>query len=506
MQKDFFELAPYIDALPAAAVLVVGDIMLDRFVYGDVERISPESPVPVLSIKRETTMLGGAGNALSNIAGLDAKARILSVIGDDDVGEQVRHMVAERVGSVAGLVTDPQRPTAIKTRFLAAHQQLLRADFEKSDPLTVETEDRLLAEAKKLMPEMKAVILSDYGKGVLTPRVTAALIDLATERNIPVLVDPKGTDYGKYRGAAVVTPNRKELSEATGGKPTITDEDIMAAAESLLEKTGIRSIVATRAEKGITVWARDKNRAPLHLPTEALEVFDVSGAGDTVIATVAAALAVGVPLEEAAKLANLAGGIVVAKVGTATIRRAELLAAIKDEDREDRAVHRAMEAPVCTAEEAQERIARWKARGLKVGFTNGCFDIIHYGHVNYLNRAREKCDRLVLGLNSDDSIRRLKGETRPVNDLESRAAVMAALGAIDMVVPFGTQPEEKDTPCALIETIQPDVFFKGGDYTIDQLPEAAIVQSYGGRVDIMPLYEGHSTTKIIARMKNDKTA
>lgn len=503
MYDNFLHLRPYLDKFPEKAVLIVGDIMLDRFVYGTVERISPESPVPVLSIQREDVMLGGAGNVLSNLAGLGVQGRILTVVGDDSIAAQVGDLVEERKGNRTGLIVDPARPTTIKTRFLAAHQQLLRTDFEKKGALSPATEERLCQAIAEQLPAMQAVILSDYGKGVLTPAVIKAVIDTARAHDIPVLVDPKGRDYSIYEGASVVTPNRKELAEATGDHPTDSDEDIIKAAEYLLQDSGIDSIVVTRSEKGMTIWDKAQGRAPVHIPTQALEVFDVSGAGDTVIATLAAALASGASLEEAAHLSNLAGGIVVAKVGTAAIRREELNRALTAGGPRDVIKGQAftMAAPVCKADEAREQIQRWKAQGLTVGFTNGCFDIIHYGHVNYLNRAREKCDRLVVGLNSDASIKRLKGLDRPVNEETARASVIGALGAIDMVVMFGDAPEDNDTPCNLIRALQPDMFFKGGDYREDQLPEAPIVKSYGGQVKIMPLYDGHSTTRIIARVQ-----
>ncbi len=489
-----------IRAMSGKSVLVAGDIMLDRFIYGDVERISPESPVPVLSVRRQDRMLGGAGNVIANLAGLKIKPLVVAVIGEDADGESVREMVRSLGGETSGLVPDPERPTTVKTRYLASHQQLLRTDEEKAGPVTGTVEADILNRAERLLTDAGALVLSDYGKGVLTDRVIQELVRLAGEREIPVLVDPKGTDYTRYKGADVITPNRKELSEGAGGMPTVQDSEVVSAARRIIEQAGIGAVVATRSQDGMSVIRRtpDGNdfEAPEHLRTQALEVFDVSGAGDTVIATLAASMAAGAGLLEAARLANLAGGIAVSKVGTTPVRASELEEALTGAGNQ---VSR--QGRICTAEEAAEHVRRWQAQGLKVGFTNGCFDLVHAGHVTYLNAARGQCDRLVLGLNADESVRRLKGSSRPVNDEISRATVMAALGSVDMVVIFGKSEDEQDMPVSLISALRPDIHFKGGDYTIDQLPEAKAVLSYGGSVKIMSLEEGHSTTDMIARAK-----
>lgn len=347
------------------------------------------------------------------------------------------------------------------------------------------------------------MVLSDYGKGCLTAAVIGGVIAAARARGLPVLADPKGRDFGKYRGADVITPNRKELAEATGME-TGTDEALVAAARHVIDRHGFPAVVVTRSEQGMSVIEKDRAEA-VHIRSNVREVYDVSGAGDTVIATLAASLAAGLPLAEAALLANRAGGIVVGKIGTASIRAKELLTG------GDLAMHTQDNGHISAVtdewDRAAQQVREWQKQGLKVGFTNGCFDIIHYGHVNYLNQARQRCDKLVLGLNSDASVRILKGPERPVNDQTARGTVMAALGSIDMVVFFGAEKEGQDnTPCALIDQIRPDVFFKGGDYTIDKLPEAKIVQAYGGVVDIMPLYEGYSTTSTIEKMKKEKAA
>lgn len=501
---DLSTLQPYVQHMKGKAVLVVGDIMLDRFVYGDVNRISPESPVPVLSIKRETTMLGGSGNVLSNLAGLGVQAMVVGLIGDDGDGETIRHLMAERGCDSSMLLTADDRPTTVKTRFLASNQQLLRTDFERNQPATEGLEKKIVQAAENAVAKAQVVILSDYGKGVLTRAVIQGVIAAAHKARIPVLVDPKARDFSIYKGADIVTPNKKELADAID-MPTNSDEDVVAAAQALIDRSGIQSVVATRSQDGMTILQK---KTPVHLKTEALEVFDVSGAGDTVIATIAAGLAAGANLYEAAAIANFAAGVVVGKVGTAPIRHEELLAALARGDKAmvkdgQNAVSfdRVRQAPISSWDEAAEQVARWRARGLKVGFTNGTFDILHSGHVSYLNQARSRCDRLVVGLNCDESVRRYKSKDRPVNDELSRGRVIGALGSVDMVVVFGRMPEEKDTPLDLIKKLGPDLLVKGADYTLDQVVGADYVISTGGAVWLAPLEDGKSTTAVIKKMQ-----
>lgn len=504
LPADLSALQAYVPHMAGKAVLVVGDIMLDRFVYGDVHRISPESPVPVLSIRRETLMLGGAGNVLSNLHGLGLKTHVVAVLGNDAEAAQVRHLAAERGADPVTLIAAEDRPTTVKTRFLASNQQLLRTDYERIVPVAEGLEKTLIEAALSLVPQVQAVILSDYGKGVLTKGVISAVIRAAQKAGVPVLVDPKAKDYAVYKGADIVTPNRKELSGAVD-MPTDSDDAVVAAGQALMAASGIRAVVATRSQDGMTIM-RGKDPA-IHLKTEALEVFDVSGAGDTVIATIAAAIAAGANLYEASAIANFAAGVVVGKVGTAPIRRDELLASMA---RGDKAIvkhgtaashDRVRQAPLSGWEDAAEQVARWRARGLKVGFTNGCFDILHAGHVSYLNMARARCDRLVVAINCDDSVRRLKGAARPVNDEESRARVLGALGSVDLVVLFGGKPEEDDKPLLLLQKLTPDLLVKGGDYMKDAVVGADYVLSSGGEVWVAPLEEGKSTTTTIARVK-----
>lgn len=483
---DQSNLAQRVASLKQTPVLCVGDVMLDRFVYGDVDRISPEAPIPVLRIRRETAMLGGAGNVVRNLVALGAAPYFVSLVGDDMAGREVERMIGEHHAAEPLLLVESERQTTIKTRFSAGAQQLLRADRETSAPLSARSEAKLLEHARAVMPKVGVVVLSDYGKGVLTNKVVRALIEEAGRAGRPVVVDPKGSDYSLYAGAALVTPNRKELHEATG-MAVDTDEGIVAAARKLIEEDGILNVLVTRSQDGMTLVTGDG--AVHHLPAEAREVFDVSGAGDTVVAAMAAAMASGAPLPEAAKLANLAAGIVVGKVGTAVVYASDLVTSLHQSDL------LGGEVKVAGWGAAIDQVARWRHKGQKIGFANGCFDLLHPGHVSLLAQARAQCDRLVVGLNSDQSVKRLKGESRPVQTEVSRAIVLASLASVDLVVVFG-----EDTPIELIKALRPDVLVKGADYTIDKVVGADLVQGWGGRVFLADLEAGHSTTATIARM------
>ncbi len=480
------QLAGLVERLKGARVVCIGDVVLDRFVYGEVERISPEAPIPVLSIRRRSTMLGGAGNVVRNLASLGAVVDLVAVVGSDDPGREVEALLKELGTVTSRLLIDSARPTSVKVRFLAGTQQMLRADEESTAALSSDLKAKLLAAARRAMNGADMVVLSDYAKGVLKDGMAAALIDAALELKKPVIVDPKGTDFSVYRKASLVTPNRQELGAATR-LPVGGDAEIVEAARSLIAAHGLGAVLATRSKDGMTLIAGKD--APIHLPAEAREVFDVSGAGDTVVATLAAGLAVGAPLRQAAALANVAAGIVVGKVGTAAVYPDELTAALHRQD-----VTRA-EAKVLTLESALDRVGVWRRGGLKIGFTNGCFDLLHPGHIRLLTESRDACDRLIVGLNSDASVKRLKGAGRPVQSEGSRAQVLASLATVDMVVIFS-----EDTPLRLIETLRPDVLVKGADYTLDKVVGAEEVQGWGGRVVLVGLEEGHSTTNTIARM------
>lgn len=474
-----------IGRLQGGRVLCVGDVMLDRFVYGDVERISPEAPIPVLRVRRETLMLGGAGNVVRNLVALGCLPHFLAVVGDDLAGREITRLIGGHAEVDPLMVVEPDRQTTIKTRFIGGTQQLLRADHETQSVLAPGSRERLLAEAKLLIDQVGVVVLSDYGKGVLGGGLTQSLIALARAHGKKVIVDPKGTDYTLYRGAFVVTPNRKELHEATG-RPVGTDEEITIAARQLIELCGIENVLATRSQDGMSLISATEE---FHLPAEAREVFDVSGAGDTVVASLAAALTVGADLQAAATLANIAAGIVVGKIGTAVAYQDDLIAALHHSEMA------AAESKLVALHSALDQIERWRHLGKKIGFTNGCFDLLHPGHVSLLDQARSQCDRLVVGLNSDASVKRLKGPTRPVQSETSRGTVLASLAAVDLVVIF-----DEDTPLELITAIRPDVLVKGADYRIDQVVGGDLVIAAGGRVFLADLQAGHSTTATIARI------
>jgi len=483
---DTSSLLRLIDALPAARVLCCGDLMLDRFVYGDVERVSPEAPIPVVRVDREVTMLGGVGNVARNVAALGARAEIVALVGSDTAADLVTTLIDHEERIDAHLIPDAARRTSVKTRYVASGQQLLRADEEHLSPIAGDARSQLIDTFSDRLAGCDAVVLSDYAKGVLSADVLAVLIDLARAAGKPVVADPKGRDFARYRGATVLTPNRKELSAATGRRCD-GDAEVESAAGDLLTTFGLDTVLVTRSEQGMTLIRR--GHGPYHIPARAREVFDVSGAGDTVVAVVGTVLAAGGAAPAAAELANLAGGLVVGKVGTAIVTADELRDGLHVDD------VLATEAKIVSRREALERVERWRVRGRRIGFTNGCFDLIHPGHVSLLNQARAACDRLIVGLNSDDSVRRLKGAGRPVQAETARATVLASLLPVDLVVVF-----TEDTPRDLIEAIRPDVLVKGADYTVDAVVGADIVQGYGGRVILAELAEGFSTTGTIAKM------
>ena len=481
-------LADLIERLNGARVLCVGDVMLDRYVMGEVERISPEAPIPVLRTQRETSMLGGAGNVASNIAALGGGGHFVGVVGEDPAGDEIARLLSNLQAIHADLVSDSERRTTLKTRFVGANQQLMRADVESTEALSAQSQAQVLEHITHSGDAIGAVVLSDYGKGVLSDTIIQSVIAKAHAAKIPVVIDPKGVDYSRYRGADIITPNKKELMDATA-MPAHSDDEVVAACMHLIESCGVGGVLATRSADGMTLVS--KGRDPLHLKAEAREVFDVSGAGDTVVATLALALASGADLSDAASLANTAAGIVVGKAGTATVSGAELARALHHQDLGQ------AEAKLNDLDRAIAKVALWRDQGLEVGFTNGCFDLLHPGHISLLTQARGACDRLVVGLNSDSSVRRLKGETRPVQSEAARAAVLGALAAVDLIVLFSDE-----TPIQLIEALRPNVLIKGADYTIETVVGADIVHGYGGRVVLADLLDGHSTTNTIERMNS----
>ncbi len=481
-----------IDSFRKVKVAVVGDFILDRFVRGVIERISPEAPVPVLHGRGESLALGGAGNVVANIVALGGTALPVAAVGDDPAGQTIVAMLAGEGVDTSGIFRSPGRTTSAKSRFSALNQQVLRFDQEEIRPLAGGERDSVLAAFRTALAAADIVVLSDYGKGMLLDGAEAEMIALARAAGKPVIVDPKGRDFSRYAGATVVTPNRKELGEAVG-RPVAEDGEIVDAARELIERHGFAYLLATRSEKGMSVVAADEAR---HIPTQAREVFDVSGAGDTVVAAFALALGAGLDHFDAAVVANAAAGVVVGKHGTARLSPDELVTALFRDD----ATQHSMRS-VVDLSTAEQVAAAWRRQGLTVAFTNGCFDILHAGHVSLIQQARATADRLILGLNSDASVRRLKGAERPVNGERDRALVLSALAAVDLVVIF-----EEDTPLALIERLKPDVLVKGADYTVETVVGAEIVLGAGGRVVLAELVPGKSTTNVIARIASPTAA
>jgi D-beta-D-heptose 7-phosphate kinase/D-beta-D-heptose 1-phosphate adenosyltransferase len=480
------DISAAIGELARARVLIMGDAMLDRFVYGAVERISPEAPIPVFRIERETEMLGGAGNVARNLVALGAHARFVAATGADAAADALHRLIDSERAVDKYLIADPARRTGIKTRYIAGNQQMLRADDETVAPLDGPAHEAMLAAAMEGLDDCAVVVLSDYGKGVLAGGIAAEVIAKAQAAGKTVIVDPQGTDYEAYRGADVVTPNRKELAEAAGASADSADA-VVQAAKRLIDAHRFGAVIATLGGDGMVVVGKDGTVETL--AANARDVFDVSGAGDTVVAALAAGLAAGWDLVTAAELANVAAGIVVGKVGTAVAYTDEIVTEMHQRSL------MASEAKVVPLAAALDRVAVWRGQNRKIGFTNGCFDLLHPGHVSLLRQAKTACDHLIVGLNSDASTKRLKGDSRPVQNEAARAAVLASLADVDLVVIFG-----EDTPVEIIEAIRPDVFIKGADYRVEDIPEAKVVQGYGGDVMLADLVEGQSTTSTIARM------
>ncbi|MFZ2137108.1 MAG: D-glycero-beta-D-manno-heptose-7-phosphate kinase [Xanthobacteraceae bacterium] len=485
-----FDFEDAIKRFSQQTVLCVGDLMLDDFVYGDVARISPEAPTPVLAVTKSELMIGGAGNVARNIASLGARCILVAVVGDDEAA----HVLASRLGNEAlisaHLVKDPSRPTTRKVRFVSEQHSshLLRADWEVTNWIEGETEAELLQQALSALPDAQTLVLSDYAKGTLTPKVLRTLIDAANKLGRSVIVDPKGKDFSSYAGATLVTPNWQELSQVA--RHTLaTEAEIASAASDLRKAIGSDAVLVTRGESGMSLIPRVGE--PIHLAAHPVKVRDVSGAGDTVAAVLAVMRAAGATWEAAMRAANAGAAVVVGKRGTAAVLATELRA---------RVLPHASLAPeekiVFDWSILDERTAEWRRRGLRLGFTNGCFDILHPGHIKLLAEAHAACDRLIVGLNSDESVRRLKGESRPMQDVHARAEVLAAIEAVDLVVVF-----DQDTPLDLIKHVRPKVLVKGGDYRREEVVGHELVESDGGEVLLIPLVPGFSTTKIVRKSR-----
>lgn len=471
--------------LPTLRTLVVGDLMLDEYLWGKTDRISPEAPVAIVDVSRDDLRLGGAGNVINNLATLGCQVAVLGVVGDDADGHKLAEKLAEKGIEYSGLIFEPGRLTTRKTRILAGHQQVLRIDREVRASINSVSEEELLSSAYTALGNCDLLLISDYLKGVLTDRLTIALIAMANEMRVPVVVDPKGESYRKYRGATILTPNRKEAQLATG--IAISDiPSLEGAGKALCAALALDALLITRSEEGMSLFYPDGRHIPL--PTVAREVFDVSGAGDTVLALIGVGLAAGLDIAQAAQIANIGAGIVVAKLGTSTVTADELLRGAMNSDHEPQSkIHdRIILARLLAAE---------RGRGKSVVFTNGCFDLLHVGHVKYLQQAKRLGDLLVLGLNSDASIRRIKGPLRPLINEEDRAHILAALGCIDYVVLF-----DEETPYELIQILRPDILVKGGDYTVDGVVGRDLVEGWGGRVELINFVDGKSTTATIEKI------
>jgi D-beta-D-heptose 7-phosphate kinase/D-beta-D-heptose 1-phosphate adenosyltransferase len=475
-------------AIVHQTVLCVGDLMLDEFVYGEVSRISPEAPAPVIAVQRSEISIGGAGNAARNIAALGARCILVGLIGEDEAGETLKAALAHENLIESVLISDSTRPTTRKVRFVSEHfsTHMLRADWELASPASADIEQNLIDAILPLLPRADIVLLSDYAKGVLTARVIRNVIDAARKFGKRVIVDPKSANLAIYRGATLLKPNRREFAEATRSRAD-TEAEIAAAAQDAMQLADCEAMLVTQGAHGMTLVPR--NGEAIHVPGHPVKVRDVSGAGDTAAAAVAVALAAGADWETAVRAANAAAAVAIAKRGTAVATLAEVRRKIVSEEK-----------IISSISDLDEQLDYWNKHGETVGFTNGCFDILHPGHVKVLTAAaRAACDRLIVGLNSDASVRRLKGKGRPVQNERARAQMLAALEAVDLVVIF-----EEDTPLNLIKQIKPSVLVKGGDYTREQVVGHEIVEANGGKIMLVDILEGFSTTSLVERAREGK--
>lgn len=480
-----------------APILVIGDTMLDRYVWGKVRRISPEAPVPVVQQQRTTETLGGAGNVALNLASLGCPVTIIGVCGADAAAHCLKTLLAGK-GITDKMVVDDQRPTITKTRIMAHKQQILRLDDESTDAIGQGVAARIREQYSAALARCRVVIVSDYGKGMFAKEAfVQEIIGTARRQGLPVLVDPKGTQWQRYRGATGITPNTVELEAVAGISLEENEARLIASARQIREQYNLEWLLVTRGAQGMCLV--DPQSDPVLIPAQAREVYDVSGAGDTVIATMAAGLAIGMPRVEAARTANLAAGIVVGKLGTQPILASELATALKYNDQQRFYPYSA--AKMTALDAALAKVREWRAAGSKVVFTNGCFDLLHPGHISLLYQSRALGDRLVVGLNTDASIRRLKGSGRPILSEQDRAAMLSALECVDLVVHF-----DEDTPLNLIEAIRPDILVKGSDYSPEQVVGKEVVEAYGGCVKLVDLIQGYSTTRLTEKVLSQSRA
>lgn len=495
MENKQLQLGTYIDGFSGVRVLVIGDLILDQFTYGKVERISPEAPVPVFKVEEEKQMLGGAGNVVANLCALGCQVSFIGIVGKDAHGRKIANLLTE-CGAKHYLLRMDGYPTIVKTRLIAGGSHLSRVDKEEIRPIITDQLPRYKRMLQRVIKHVDIVLISDYGKGLLTELTTPLIIDVCHRHGVKAIIDPKGTNYEKYAGATLVKPNLKEFSEVSGRgyNPRQADfaEKLAEGARELLKKHRYENLLVTLGEHGMALLSADEPERLQQIPTEAREVFDVSGAGDTSLATLGAALGSGVPIRQAMHLANLASGIVVGKLGTATVTAEELKKALNISEPHQEPW--APERKIITLEKALPLVQNLKQQGKVIGFTNGAFDCCHLGHLRSFIRAKRECDVLVVAVNSDASVKRYKGENRPIQDEKTRSTLLASLEYIDYVIVF-----EEDTPQRIVETLRPDVLAKEG-YTIDRWPEAQYAASYGARIVTLPREEGYSTTQQVQRM------
>ena len=466
-------------------VLCIGDIILDSYSHGDVKRISPEAPIPVLKINNNKyEVLGGCGNVAKNICGAGSKCHIISVCGDDEESIVLKKLLKDSKKLTFNLFTDQSRSTTKKTRFVSGNQQILRVDKESNQPISSKLETKILSIIKSKIELFDVVVLSDYNKGLLTDKLLKTTIELSRKKNKLIIVDPKKIDFSPYKGANIITPNFKELLEASKIKKNLKNEDdpniVVRLSKELLKKYNFDAIVTTRSSDGISIV--DKKNASLHLPSKAQEVFDVSGAGDTVIAYIASGVANGRSLFNATEIANDAAGISVGKFGTTVVNEKDLL-------------NSNQKHKLCKLKELNYDLKKYKNK--TIGFTNGCFDLIHQGHIFYLKEARKMCDYLILGLNSDNSIKKIKGKDRPILNQMERTEILANFDFIDKILIFN-----EETPINLIKKIRPNIIFKGDDYSIDEVVGSKVIKNWGGKIKLIKCVKGKSTSNIIRKIKN----
>jgi D-beta-D-heptose 7-phosphate kinase/D-beta-D-heptose 1-phosphate adenosyltransferase len=469
-------------------ILVIGDLMLDEHIWSKVGRISPEAPVPVAEVMKITHVPGGCGNVAANIAAMGGTPILVGLIGKDSSGEKLKSALKKANISTKYIIQTAERPTILKSRIIAASQHMVRVDREKKEHISQNLYKRILASIKKIIPQADGIIISDYKKGILTPKVCKEIISQANKYKIPVSVDPKGKDYSKYRSVTIITPNAKEAQEASGVKIE-NENDLAKAGKVLLRKTNTKHILITRGKDGMSLFSQNGNH--LHVPAVPREVFDITGAGDTVISALTISMACKAQTKDVVYLANLAAAISVGKIGTQAVSKKEIIDALDEKDPGIRKIK--------SRKEIAKISQKAKEENAKIVFTNGCFDILHLGHVRYLKEAKKLGDILIVGLNSDSSVRKLKGNSRPYIPENERAEILASLEYVDYVTIFSELRPDK-----LIETVRPDVHVKGGDYKIEELPERKVVKSLRGEIIIIPPIAGRSTTSLIDKILKRK--